>query len=142
MIRDPIGLFFDLHWNLSTKDRSRELYVTPHACFGWPRGKLAAEMPWRADLLDPKDAGFEASPSNAAPSEPYEATGATSEKLWRELSDSSWQRRRRAQNEILRRGGEFLTGSQQANPDKARANDPALPSLIWLAARANRGVSI
>ncbi len=74
----------------------------------------------------------------ALPFEPYEASEATPEKLWTELSDPSWQRRYRAHIEIARRGGDLL---KQANKRllNARADDPALHHLIWLAAQSGQG---
>ena len=69
---------------------------------------------------------------------PYNATAATVEKLWSELGDPSWQRRYRAQIELTRRGGNIFN---EANKRLAgiKANDPALPSLIWLAAQSGVG---
>lgn len=70
--------------------------------------------------------------------EPYDATKATPEKLWKELNDPSWLRRYRAHVEMMRRGGEFL---KLANNKLlfATASDPALHHLIWLAARSGQG---
>ncbi len=69
---------------------------------------------------------------------PYEATKATPEKLWSELSEPSWQRRYRAHLEILRRGGDPLKDANKRLLG-ARADDPALHHLIWLAARSGQG---
>jgi hypothetical protein len=69
---------------------------------------------------------------------PYDATKAPAEKLWQELSDPSWQRRYRAHIELTRRAGDPL---KQANKQllNAKANDPALHHLIWLAAKSGQG---
>jgi hypothetical protein len=74
----------------------------------------------------------------AHPFEPYVVTAAPPEKLWQELGDSSWQRRYRAHIEITRRGGDLL---KQANKRLlgAKASDPALHHLIWLAAKSGQG---
>jgi hypothetical protein len=70
--------------------------------------------------------------------EPYEASEATAERLWQELSQPSWQRRSRAHLEMSRRGGELL---KQANKRllTTKEHDPALPHLIWLAAKSQQG---
>jgi len=72
------------------------------------------------------------------PFEPYEPSEATPEKLWRELGDSSWQRRYRAHIELTRRGGDLLP---QANKKllPIKGDDPALHHLIWLAALSRKG---
>jgi putative heme-binding domain-containing protein len=67
------------------------------------------------------------------PFEPYEATTATTDRLWAELGDPSWQRRYRAQIEIQRRGGEPIKDANRRLLDSL-ATDPALHPLIWLAA--------
>ncbi len=68
----------------------------------------------------------------------FDATKATAEKLWSELGDLSWQRRYRAHIELTRRGFAIF---KDANKRLAgiKANDPALPSLIWLAAQSGAG---
>jgi hypothetical protein len=70
--------------------------------------------------------------------EPYEATEATAERLWQELSSPSWQRRSRAHLEIMRRGGDLL---KEANKRlfTTKEDDPALPHLIWLGAKSQQG---
>jgi hypothetical protein len=70
--------------------------------------------------------------------EPYEASEATPERLWQEMSTPSWQRRSRAHVELMRRGGDLL---KEANKRLlgAKADDPALHHLIWLAARSGQG---
>jgi putative heme-binding domain-containing protein len=75
----------------------------------------------RAD--DPPDHPFDA----------YDATTASTEKLWAELSDPSWSRRREAHAEILRRGGDLLSEAVRRLA-AAKENDPALLHLPWLAA--------
>ncbi len=71
------------------------------------------------------------------PFEPYEATQATTEKLWAELGQSSWQRRHRAHVELLRRGGAPLIDANQRLL-RTTAEDPALHHLIWLAAKSQQ----
>lgn len=83
--------------------------------------------------------------------EAYDTATAAAEKLWDELSSSSWQRRLRAHVEILRRGGELFDEAQRklrtiveqqahsprepSQPGQPLAgDDPALPHLVWLAA--------
>ncbi|MBI4603203.1 MAG: HEAT repeat domain-containing protein [Planctomycetes bacterium] len=71
-----------------------------------------------------------------SPSHPFDghdAPGASAEKLWAELSSPSWGRRSRAHVELLRRGGPLLAeaGRRLAG---ARAGDPAMGQLPWLAA--------
>ncbi|MBI2806801.1 MAG: c-type cytochrome [Planctomycetes bacterium] len=68
----------------------------------------------------------------------YDAVTAPPAKLWQELSDSSWQRRYRAHIELTRRGGDLLKQANKRLFD-ARPSDPALHSLIWLAARSQQG---
>ncbi len=69
---------------------------------------------------------------------PYDAVTAKAEKLWEELGDPSWQRRYRAHIELTRRGGAIF---KDANKRLAgiKADNPALPSLIWLAAQSGAG---
>ena len=70
------------------------------------------------------------------PFDAYEATHASPEKLWFELSNASWWRRYRAHTEILRRGGKLLDEAVQKL--KGTGNeDPARGHLVWLAG-ANR----
>jgi hypothetical protein len=70
--------------------------------------------------------------------EPYEASEVGDARLWQELSSASWQRRSRAHLEITRRGGDLL---KEANKrlNTAKVSDPALPHLIWLAAKSQQG---
>ncbi len=75
---------------------------------------------------------------DAHPFEPYESSEATPEKLWQELRDPSWQRRYRAHIEMTRRGGAFLKDANKRLLD-AKAGDPALHHLIWLAAKSGQG---
>ena len=44
-----------------------------------------------------------------APLSPTTSPGLSSEALWKELDSDSWERRNGAHQEILRRGGRFLT---------------------------------
>jgi putative heme-binding domain-containing protein len=68
----------------------------------------------------------------AYPFDPYEATTATPERLWKEVSDPSWHRRRAAHGELLRRGGDALAKAAQALAS-ATPGDPGIPCLVWLA---------
>jgi putative heme-binding domain-containing protein len=66
------------------------------------------------------------------PFDPYEATTASPERLWKEVSDPSWHRRRAAHGELLRRGGDALAKAAQALAS-ATPGDPGIPCLVWLA---------
>ncbi len=68
----------------------------------------------------------------------YDPPAATAAKLWAELSDPSWERRSRAHQEILRRGGALLEDAGK-RLGAARPDDPALPHLIWLSVRSELG---
>jgi hypothetical protein len=134
-LRDPRTLRFDRCWNLFTNHADQEktvtlLHVTPQAYFGWPRDGT----PLPPAVLDSKRPMLADDP----PSEPYDAVAAMPEKLWHELSDSSWPRRCRAHVELQRRGGDLLKQANKRILD-APLSDPALPHLIWLAARSQRG---
>ena len=87
---------------------------------GSPTYKSDLVMITRAD--DPATHPFDA----------YDATTATPEKLWAELSDPSWSRRYRAHQEILRRGGKLL---EEALPrlEKTDHAAPVACHLAWLA---------
>ena len=74
----------------------------------------------------------------AHPFEPYVVTEAPPERLWQELSNPSWQRRYRAHIEMTRRGGDLLKQANKRLLD-AKASDPALHHLIWLAAKSGQG---
>lgn len=67
------------------------------------------------------------------PFEPCDLPSVSAEKLWSEVSDPSWSRRRWAHTEILRRGGRLLDEAvrQLARTDAA---EPAVNHLLWLAA--------
>lgn len=65
----------------------------------------------------------------------YDAAQADVETLYNELSDPSWQRRRRAHQELLRRGGAAVAEAP-GRLESARLDDPALLPLIWLTASA------
>jgi putative heme-binding domain-containing protein len=66
------------------------------------------------------------------PFEPYDATTATADKLFAELSNPSWQRRCAAHVEILRRGGDLLDEAARRLA-KVTTDDPAINHLPWLA---------
>jgi putative heme-binding domain-containing protein len=66
------------------------------------------------------------------PFEAYEATTASTEKLFAELSDPSWSRRYQAHQEILRRGNLWEEANHRHS--KAAFDDPAVTHLIWIAA--------
>ena len=67
------------------------------------------------------------------PFAPYDAATTSTDKLWTELSNASWDRRSVAHEEILRRGGSLL---HEATRRLAvmKPGDPALFHLPWLAA--------
>jgi putative heme-binding domain-containing protein len=67
----------------------------------------------------------------------YEATTASPERLWSELSNDSWSRRERAHGEILRRGGALLTEAV-ARLKGAEPSDRTMMHLPWLAAASGR----
>jgi hypothetical protein len=102
----------------------------PTAVSVGPNGRLFAIMaPSELVIFATKD---------KHPFEAYDATETTPARLWRELSDPSWQRRYRAHVEMTRRGGEFFKQANKRLLD-AKAGDPALHHLIWLAAQSGQG---
>ncbi|MBI4586220.1 MAG: c-type cytochrome [Planctomycetes bacterium] len=70
---------------------------------------------------------------SASPFEPYEAAIADPGRLWSELSNPSWSRRTLAFVELRRRGGALLEEASR-RLESLPAQDPALESLLWLAA--------
>ncbi|MBI3275360.1 MAG: hypothetical protein HYZ60_05345, partial [Methylocystis sp.] len=68
------------------------------------------------------------------PFEPYEATQATPEKLFAELSHQDWSRREAAHVELLRRDGDVLKTAAAARLEEVDLEDPAARHLVWLAA--------
>ena len=135
-LRDPQAFAFDRCWNLFTSDLDTNkvvtmLRVTPRAYFGWPRNGVDP-LPTVLDSQRPVPV------ADVRPLEPYDATEAAPEKLWRELSDPSWPRRYRAQIEMMRRGGAFLKQANKRLLD-AKTSDPALHHPIWLAAKSQQG---
>ena len=64
--------------------------------------------------------------------ERYDAPAAKQRKLWRELSNPSWQPRYRAHLEILRRGGPLLAEATR-RLNQVGGDDPARYHLPWLA---------
>lgn len=78
-----------------------------------------------------------AGPDKAATFDRFEMTDAPPARLWQELSVPSFQRRFRAHLELLRRGDALAEAN--ARLLKVEADDPALHSLIWLAAKSGRG---
>ncbi len=69
--------------------------------------------------------------------EAFDIATAKPERLWRELSHSSWSRRQAVHQELLRRGGALLDESI-ARLKSARPEDPARMHLPWLAAASGR----
>jgi putative heme-binding domain-containing protein len=65
--------------------------------------------------------------------EPLDLPRANEETLWRELSSSSWERRRQAHVEILRRGGGLLVEARK-RVERTPHDEPAMLHLPWLAA--------
>lgn len=63
----------------------------------------------------------------------YDPTTADVETLYLELADPSWEQRRRAHIELLRRGGEALAEAGK-RLESARLDDQALCHYIWLTA--------
>ena len=73
--------------------------------------------------------------SQQHPFEAYDIATIDAERLWADLSSRSWERRSRAHQEILRRGGKLLDEA----PRRLAAldvDDPAMMHLPWLAAAA------
>ncbi len=73
----------------------------------------------------------------SCPFEPYDAPTASSERLWKELSNASWSRRQQAHVEILRRGGD-LPVEAISRLQSIDAGDPAMMHLPWLAGASGR----
>jgi putative heme-binding domain-containing protein len=73
------------------------------------------------------------------PFEAYDAPTVDAERLWRELSNPSWSRRKEAHVEILRRGAS-LAGDAVARLRGAARNAPERGHLIWIAA-ADRNIT-
>ena len=71
-------------------------------------------------------------PTDAKLPEPYEITTAPAERLWRDLSNDSWECRSRTHAEILRRGGTLLDEAARRLAS-VKADDPASRHLPWLA---------
>ncbi|HEV3002972.1 MAG TPA: HEAT repeat domain-containing protein, partial [Pirellulales bacterium] len=68
----------------------------------------------------------------AHPFAAYDALIVAPERLWAEMSDSSWSRRTQAHQELLRRGGELLDHAV-AHLALAKDAGPAIEHCIWLA---------
>ena len=77
----------------------------------------------------------------SAPFDAYDAPTAMPERLWKELSSESCQRRQQAHVELLRRAGNLLVDAvsrlKSANPV-----DPAMLHLPWLAAASGRAEAL
>jgi putative heme-binding domain-containing protein len=71
--------------------------------------------------------------ATVTPSEPVELTARSVPSLYADLSQSSWEIRRRAHLELLRRGGDALKQAPERLGALGQEN-PARPELIWLAA--------
>jgi len=67
------------------------------------------------------------------PFEAYDVTTIGAERLWADLSSRSWERRSRAHQELLRRGGPLLDEATRRFA-AIDADDPAMMHLPWLAA--------
>ncbi len=67
------------------------------------------------------------------PFEPYDITTIPAEQLWSDLSGDSWERRSRAHQEVLRRGGGLLKEAVKRLA-QINENDRAMFHLPWLAA--------
>lgn len=68
------------------------------------------------------------------PFEAYDIATIDAEWLWADLSSPSWERRSRAHQEILRRGGPLLDeAARRFVALKIDADDPAMQHLTWLA---------
>lgn len=67
------------------------------------------------------------------PFEPYDITTISAKQLWNDLSSNSGERRSRAHQEILRRGGALLAEAA-GRLAKIDDHDPALFHLPWIAA--------
>lgn len=70
---------------------------------------------------------------DAHPFEAFDETALSAERLWNELSVDSWERRRRAHQEVLRRGRPMLIDAVQ-RLDTAKPEEPSYRQLIWLTA--------
>jgi putative heme-binding domain-containing protein len=70
--------------------------------------------------------------AEAAAYAPYDPEQASADLLWRELSQPAWQRRSRAHQEILRRGGPML--AEAVRRLEAKQDGPDRLHLPWLAA--------
>jgi putative heme-binding domain-containing protein len=66
------------------------------------------------------------------PFRPYDVATAPQKRLWEDLSGDSWERRRRAHTEILRRGGELVVEATR-RLSQVKKDDPAIHHLPWLA---------
>ena len=66
------------------------------------------------------------------PSAVHDVVVLSDQQLWLELSEASWERRSRAHQEILRRGGALLDEATRRLAD-IKENDRAFIHLIWLA---------
>jgi len=68
----------------------------------------------------------------SAQPEQFEITARSASSLYADLSAPSWETRRRAHLELLRRGGDLLNRAADSLKTMRR-DDPACPHLIWLA---------
>ncbi|HEY4312981.1 MAG TPA: ThuA domain-containing protein [Pirellulales bacterium] len=71
------------------------------------------------------------------PFAPYDVTKLATDALWRELDAGSWERRNRAHQEILRRGGDILSAAA-TRLRNAKPTDASAKHLVWLAAASNK----
>ena len=75
------------------------------------------------------------------PFTPYDLARLAEDQLWLELSTTSWERRSRAHQEIVRRGGPLLTEAVQ-RLESVKLGDPSFIHLPWLAAAAGTDEAI
>jgi hypothetical protein len=127
---------------LSIEQRGASFHATEYA---WLQGKNPVAITVGRGgrlfaIMGPSDVVMLTTKDDPAahPFQPYVMTEAPPERLWQELSDSSWQRRYRAHIEMTRRGGDLLKQANKRLLD-AKASDPALHHLIWLAAKSGQG---
>jgi hypothetical protein len=140
--RQLLGARGDDVLRLSIEPRGASFHATEYAL--WQGKKPGAIVVGRGGrlfaIMAPSDLVMLTTKDDPAahPFGSYVVTEAPPDKLWQELSNPSWQRRYRAHIEMTRRGGDLLKQANKRLLD-ARASDPALHHLIWLAAKSGQG---